>query len=161
MDQIFIICVDDQSEVLNALENDLSLFDEEFNVEVCDSADEALELIDEVDQNGDHVALIISDQVMPKVSGVEFLSKVTQDGRFETTQKMLLTGQATHQDTIEAINLGGIAQYLEKPWQKDNLIEMTKRLLTRYIMEKGIDHQQYQHLLDQEVILASMRKSTS
>ncbi len=160
MEQLFIICVDDQSEVLNALEGDLEVFDDKMNVEVCDSAHEAIELMDEIDQNGDFVAIIISDQVMPKTSGVEFLAKVTEDPRFDLTQKMLLTGQATHQDTIQAINLGGIGHYVEKPWKKDDIIAKVKTLLTRYVVQKGVDYNDYMDLMDQQVLFAELRKTT-
>ncbi|TRX60600.1 response regulator [Fulvivirga sp. M361] len=160
MDNLYIICVDDQQEVLNALEQDLSLFDEKMNVEVCDSAGEALELMDEIDQQGDFVALIISDQVMPEMTGTTFLAAVRKDSRFHDTRKMLLTGQATHQDTIQAINTGGIVQYVEKPWQKDILLANVKTLLSHFVMTKGLDYQEFIDLLDQEVIYQWLRNRT-
>ena len=160
MDKIFIICVDDQQEVLNALEQDLAFFDDKFNVEVCDTGEEALDLMDDIDSNGDFVGLVISDQVMPQMTGVALLKEVENDERFKHTRKMLLTGQATHQDTIEAINLGGIDQYLAKPWTKDNLHETVKKLLTHYLFKKGIDHTPYQDNLNQELVFKYLRNET-
>ena len=161
MEQLYIICVDDQQEVLNALEHDLAAFDELCQVEVCDSGQEVLDLMEEVDGNGDYIAVIISDQVMPKMSGVTLLAKITNDGRFPETQKMLLTGQATHQDTIEAINLGGIAQYIAKPWERDTIVGMVKTLLTKFIIEKGIEHEPYLAICDQQVLYDNLRRGTS
>ncbi|MEM9857648.1 MAG: response regulator [Bacteroidota bacterium] len=160
MDQLNIICVDDQPEVLNALEQDLSEFDEKLNVEVCDSGKEAVDLIDEIDSKGDFVAVVISDQVMPGMSGVELLKEVENDIRLAQTKKVLLTGQATHQDTIEAINLGGIDNYIAKPWDKQNLINVIKTLLTEFVMKKGINYSDFQELLDQKLLYEILRKGT-
>ncbi|MEM1408955.1 MAG: response regulator [Bacteroidota bacterium] len=160
MDQLHIICIDDQQEVLNALEQDLAIFDDKLNVEVCDSASEALELMDEIDERGDFVAIVVSDQVMPEMSGVELLSKIEEDSRFPNTRKVLLTGQATHQDTIEAINLGGIDRYIAKPWNKKEIIKTIKSLLTEYATRKGIPYQAFSDLLDQELLYEILRKQT-
>ena len=160
MDNIYIICIDDQQEVLNALEQDLAFFDEKFNVEVCDTAQEALELMEEIDSKGDYTAVVITDQVMPEMSGVELLREVENDQRFKETRKMLLTGQATHQDTIEAINLGGVDQYLAKPWTREKLHEIVRKLLTHYLFKKGIAYTDYQDNLDQELIYEYLRMET-
>ena len=160
MDNIYIICIDDQQEVLNALEQDLAFFDEKFNVEVCDTAQEALELMEDIDSKGDYTAVVITDQVMPEMSGVELLREVENDQRFKETRKMLLTGQATHQDTIEAINLGGVDQYLAKPWTREKLHEIVRKLLTHYLFKKGISYTDYQDNLDQELIYEYLRTET-
>ncbi len=160
MNNIFIICVDDQPEVLNALEQDLAIFDEKVNVEVCDTAAEALKLLDEIDEKGNYAALIITDQVMPKMTGVELLSTVLEDGRFEGIQKILLTGLATHQDTIEAINSGGIDSYIEKPWQKNHIISVVKKSLTIYIINKGLAYEPFLDLLDQETLYKALKNNT-
>ena len=160
MDQLYIICIDDQQEVLNALEQDLAIFDDKLNVEVCDSASEALELVGEIDKRGDFVAIVISDQVMPGMSGVALLSKIEEDSRFPYTRKVLLTGQATHQDTIEAINLGGIDRYIAKPWDKKEIIKTIKSLLTEYTTRKGISYEAFSGNLDQELLSEILRKQT-
>ncbi len=160
MNSLFIICVDDQPEVLNALEQDLKLFDEKFNVEVCDSAAEAIELMDEIDQHGDYAAVVITDQVMPELTGVDLLSKITGDERFHDTQKILLTGLATHEDTIQAINTGGIDHYIEKPWSKEEITNIIKKCLTQFILTKGIEYQSYMEYLDQDTLYKSLKTNT-
>ncbi|MEM6523849.1 MAG: response regulator [Bacteroidota bacterium] len=160
MDQLYIICVDDQQEVLNALEQDLSPFDEKLNVEVCDSGHEVLELIDDIDERGDLVAVVISDQVMPEMSGVELLKKVENDSRLTHTRKVLLTGQATHQDTIEAINLGGIDRYIAKPWDKTEIRNTIKTLLADYVTRKGVDYSEFMDLIDQKLLYEILRKQS-
>ncbi len=160
MDSIYIICVDDQREVLNSLTEDLSPFEDLIMIEGCESAKEAWDVIEETDRAGDHVALIITDQVMPEQSGVELLKKVIRDGRFPHTRKILLTGLATHQDTIEAINETSLDRYIEKPWKKSDLHDAIRTQLTGYLLDKGINYEPYMKIVDQEVLFNYLRKTT-
>ncbi len=153
MDKLNILYVDDQREVLSTLAKDLQVFEKYMAVEECESAGEALNLINEIDREGDFVAVIICDHIMPGMSGVDFLSRVTSDGRFSSTRKMMLTGQATHQDTIMAINQARIEKYIEKPWKKEELVEAVKILLTHYLMDTGIEYQNYLPVLHQPTLL--------
>ena len=158
MSHINIICVDDQREVLTTVSRDLSSLNQKISIEECESADETLELIEELDSEGKHIALIISDHVMPGKSGVELLKEVNEDSRFVATKKILLTGLATHQDTITAINQAGIDRYLEKPWNSDELLQNVKELLTAFIMECGLNYEKYMDVIDQPTLLSFLRK---
>ncbi|NLS12620.1 response regulator [Vibrio sp. SM6] len=157
MDKLYVICVDDQREVLSAVFQDLAPLETWLNIEECESASEALELMDELDAEGQMIALIISDHVMPGKTGVELLTEISKDARFVHTRKVLLTGQATHADTINAINSAGIDRYFEKPWQADQLVECAKTLVTHYLFDAGLDYSQYHEHLDQDVVLARLR----
>ncbi|UGA55903.1 response regulator [Vibrio sp. VB16] len=157
MEKLNLICVDDQREVLSAVLQDLEPLSTWLNIEDCESAAEALELMDDFDAEGEFVALIISDHVMPGKTGVELLTEISQDGRFSTTKKILLTGQATHQDTITAINLARIESYFEKPWNAEVLRERARTLVTEFIFDQGLDYTDYQGNLDQNVVLARLR----
>ena len=148
MEKLFIICIEDQREVLNTVMDQLSYFEEFVSLEECESAVEAEELIEEIDEHGDYVAVLVSDHVMPDQSGVDFLTEVNDDDRFKSTKKILLTGQATHVDTIQAINLASIDRYIEKPWTKEDLIEKVSILLTEFIIEKGIEYQRFTSILN-------------
>lgn len=150
MEKLVVICVDDQPEVLNAVARDLAPLASHCEIEECQSAAECLELMDEMDAEGRHLALLISDHVMPKKTGVELLTEIKQDSRFEKTHKFLLTGLATHQDTIQAINEAGIEQYFEKAWDPDKLLESCKKALTHYVFEAGLDYQEFQPVLNAE-----------
>lgn len=152
MEKINVICVDDQREVLSAVLKDLACLSSVFHIEDCESADEALALMDALDADGEHIALVISDHVMPEKTGVELLTEISLDSRFRYTKKVLLTGQATHSDTINAINNGRIERYFEKPWQPDTLLNAAKSLITQYVFDAGLDYQDYQHALDTQVI---------
>ena len=158
MDKIHILCVEDQREVLNAILRDLEALEPVFALEGCESAFEAAELLDEIDGRGDFVGLIVCDHVMPDKNGVDFLVEVYQDGRFPHTKKILLTGLATHQDTIHAINQAHIDQYIEKPWAEENLLRQVRRLLTLFVLDQGLSYEKFLPHLDTPTLLERIRK---
>jgi two-component system chemotaxis response regulator CheY len=160
MSKIYIICIDDQPEVLNALENDLRDFESLLNIEVCESGEEALELIDEIDSSGDYVALVISDHVMPNKTGVETLKELQNLAGLEHTQRVLLTGLATHSDTIEAINSAGLNYYIQKPWTKEELSTVVMKSLTTFLLKSGLEYQDYMPMLHQETLYEALRKNS-
>lgn len=157
MEKINIICVDDQQEVLDSVMRDLRVLSPLVRLEEASGTADCLRLIDQIDADGDHVAVVISDQVMPGESGTELLAKIASDSRFGKTRKVLLTGQATHADTINAINEGRVDNYVEKPWEPEKLLAMVKRLLTLYILESGIDYMPYMSILDNATLFAKIR----
>ena len=157
MEKINIICVDDQQEVLDSVMRDLRPLGDLIRLEEASSAAECLDLVEQLDEDGEHIAVIISDQVMPGEQGTDLLRKITTDGRFNKTRKVLLTGQATHADTINAINEGGIDNYVEKPWQPEHLLNVVKRLLTLYILDSGIDYRPYMSILDNTTLFSKLR----
>jgi two-component system chemotaxis response regulator CheY len=157
MEKLNLICVDDQREVLSAVLQDLEPLTQWLNIEDCESADEALELMDELDADGEHIVMVISDHVMPGKTGVELLTDISEDSRFPHTKKILLTGQATHGDTITAINQARIESYFEKPWNAEELLNRVLTLVTEYIFDQGLDCSEIQHRLDQSVVLKRLR----
>jgi len=153
-----ILCVDDQPEVLHSLRNDLELFSEAFGLFECESAAEGWELLEEIDAEGGGVGVIVCDHVMPEKSGVDFLGEVEEDARFVHTKKVLLTGLATHQDAIQAINRANLDCYIEKPWNPEELISSVRRLMTESIVQAGVEYESLMHVLDQQVIYRELRK---
>ncbi|MDE1514236.1 MULTISPECIES: response regulator [Vibrio] len=156
MDKLNIICVDDQREVLSAVLQDLEPLSRWLNIEDCESAAEALALIDDLDAQGEKIAVVISDHVMPGKSGVELLSEISADPRFAHTKKVLLTGQATHSDTINAINTAGIHHYFEKPWHAQTLAASVRSLVTHYVFDQRLDYTEWQPELDSAVVLSRL-----
>lgn len=155
-----IICVDDQRDVLATLQKELHFFRDYVTLFYCESAQEANEILEELDAKSEPLALIICDHVMPGTSGVEFLSAIKDDDRFPRTKKLLLTGLATHEDTIEAINKAKIDCYIGKPWETNDLINKTRVLLTEFILEEGIDYNDLIPVLDRDTLYAKLRKTT-
>lgn len=96
--------------------------------------------MDELDAEEHYIGVVISDHIMPGKNGVELLTDVNNDSRFIKTKKVLLTGQATHQDTIATIYQARIESYFEKPWDADTLVNCVRTLLTEYIFDMGFDY---------------------
>lgn len=160
MDKLYVLCVDDQREVLNALTQDLEPFETSLMIEECESVNEAWEVMESIDTNGDHVAILITDQVMPANTGVDLLKRAKSDPRFQDIRTVLLTGLATHQDTIDAINTAHLDNYVEKPWSKEGIHQIIKVLTTKYLLSKGIDYNEYTEVLDQQTLFETLRKTT-
>ncbi len=158
MEKLNVLCVDDQREVLSAVAQDLEPLGDWLSIEECESAQEAMALMDELDQAGEWVAVVVSDHVMPNQTGIELLTDIAHDLRFKHTKKVLLTGQATHSDTITAINLAGIDRYFEKPWDAMQLRKAVCCLASEYIFDQGLDYTIYQPYLDQDVLLKHLRE---
>ena len=95
---------------------------DDYRVFQAPSGPKGLELLDR-----EEIALVIADQVMPEMSGVEFLEKVAE--RQPRTIRMLLTGYADMSALVRAINDGRIYRYIQKPWEPDELRLNVKRAL--------------------------------
>ncbi len=153
METINVICVDDQKDVLDAVLRDLRPLENFFRIESAESAADCRELMNEIDERGENVGLVISDHVMPGEPGVNLLGWISETSRFWKTKKVLLTGLANQADTIQAINEAHIDRYFEKPWKGEELLEVAKKLLTAYILERGIAYEEFMPVLDQTELL--------
>ncbi|HQU71560.1 MAG TPA: response regulator [Calditrichia bacterium] len=158
MEKPIIVCVDDQREVLASLRRDLDSFEPYCLIETCESADEVREVLADAQNMAHPVALLICDHIMPEETGIDLLISLSRDGEWPHTKKMLLTGLATHQDTITAINQAGIDRYVEKPWDSEILNRVVRSLLTGFLMESGADYQPFLPILDQEVLYQALHK---
>lgn len=124
-----IAIVDDEDMVLTSLRSFL-LLETDYEVETWKSPRQALEELS--DKNLD---LIISDYLMPDMNGIEFLLEVKKIHPFAT--RILLTGYADKENAIKAINEVGLYQYVEKPWDNDDLkLAIQNGLERRFLMEK-------------------------
>ena len=74
------------------------------------------------------IGLIISDWIMPNMTGIEFLRAVRSDDRFKDTPFIMLTTEGKKQDVIEAVN-AGVSNYIVKPFNPDTLNEKIKKVL--------------------------------
>lgn len=148
MNQIYILCVDDEADVLEAVERDLATLEEVFPLEIASSAEEARGVLERIGKEGAEVGLVFCDHVMPKETGGEFLSWMETQNKWRESRKALLTGQAGLEATVSAINNAGLDFYVSKPWTQEGLIEAAKRLLTDYVISRNIDPLPYMSLLD-------------
>jgi diguanylate cyclase (GGDEF)-like protein len=125
-----IICVDDEEGILTALRQQLVRFEEEWEIDLARSAQEALDLIKELELDSEAVAMVIADQIMPGMKGVELLEEVHR--RHPRSIKILLTGQAGIDAVVQAINRAGLDHYIAKPWDEQDLRLTVDSLLVNY-----------------------------
>jgi len=112
--QSTLLLVDDEQNILNALRR---LFRREgYHVLTAGSGAEALELL-----ALNPVQVIISDQRMPEMSGVEFLSRVKE--LYPRTVRIVLSGYSELSTVTDAINRGAIWKYISKPWDDEDLLQ--------------------------------------
>jgi thioredoxin reductase (NADPH) len=110
-----IMTVDDDPEVLNAVERDLRRhFRADYRILKVDSGQRALETTRELKVRNDPIALFLVDERMPQLSGTEFLSEARKF--FPEARKVLLTAYADTSAAIAGINAVGLDYYLMKPW---------------------------------------------
>jgi CheY-like chemotaxis protein len=122
MEKGVLMCVDDEVIVLTALKDQLRrAYGSDYVVEVAESAEEALELLDELSEQGHTVLVIVSDWLMPGMKGDEFLIQAHQ--RFPTVVKIMLSGQAEQSAVDRVRKEAGLHEFLSKPWNAAELVE--------------------------------------
>jgi DNA-binding NtrC family response regulator len=123
------VIVDDEEMVLTSLRSLLTL-ETEYAVETYDSPTQAIEKIRE-----NTVDLVISDYLMPGMNGIQFLLEIKKIQPYAT--RVLLTGYADKENAIKAINEVGLYQYIEKPWENEDLkLVIQNGLERRFLMER-------------------------
>src|SRR2546425_6667992 len=122
-----ILIVDDEGANLRALER---LFRQDHSVLTAQSGDEALALLQQHE-----VALLISDQRMPGMTGIELLQKTVPLRPHMV--RILLTGYTDVSTLIGAINCGHVYRYVTKPWNNDDLCVTVSRALEHFEANKG------------------------
>ena len=117
-----ILCVDDQKEILDSLEEQIGRrLGDDFVVELAEGGEEALELIEDlIDEGEQKLAVIVSDHLMPGMKGDEFL--ISAHAIVPDTLKVLLSGQASLEAVRNVINEAKLYRYVEKPWEEDDLM---------------------------------------
>ena len=131
MTQPVILTVDDEPQVLNAVERDLRQnYRRDYRIIKAGSGTEALEMVQQLKQRNTPIALFLVDQRMPVMSGTEFLDQARK--LYPETRKVLLTAYADTEAAISSINTIGLDFYLIKPWDpsEQNLYPVLDDLLS-------------------------------
>ncbi|MCH7735639.1 MAG: response regulator, partial [Chloroflexi bacterium] len=126
-----IMTIDDDPQVLNAIERDIrSHYGREYRILKATSGAEALDTAKQLARRNDSVALFLSDQRMPEMTGSEFLGEVMSV--YPQAKKVLLTAYADTNVAITSINDIGLDYYLMKPWDppENNLYPVLDDLLS-------------------------------
>ena len=117
-----ILVIDDEEFILSSLNR---LLRKEYNVLLAKNAADGLKLM-----QAHEVQVVITDQRMPGMDGVEFLSIVK--GEYPDAIRMLLTGYADLQSVIAAVNTGNIYRYMMKPWEPEELLLSIRDAVEKY-----------------------------
>jgi signal transduction histidine kinase len=140
MKTIAIICVDDEGVVLESLKEQLKRnLNKSYVIEVAETGEEALEIIEELQEDEVDVALVISDQIMPGMKGDELLTQIHR--RNPGIIKILLTGQANAEAVGNAVNQANLYRYISKPWEETDLSLTVHEALRRHAQELQLEAQ--------------------
>ncbi len=140
MSKPVILCVDDESFILTSLRDQLTHhLGNEYTIEITESGEEALELLEELLKDGIEIPLIISDQIMPGIKGDELLIKI--HGRYPNALKIFLTGQADAAAVGNAVNNANLYRYIAKPWDEADLKLTVTKALYSYTRDKQMSEQ--------------------
>jgi CheY-like chemotaxis protein len=123
MSKAAIICVDDEVVILDSLKEQLKRnFGNRFIYEVAESAEEAWEVIEELQTESIDIMVIVSDWLMPGIKGDEFLIQIHQ--RFPQLVTVMLTGQADETAIDRAKKEANLHACLYKPWTEEELSQI-------------------------------------
>ena len=131
-----LLTVDDDADVLRAVERDLRRkYAENYRILRADSGPAALDLLRKLEQRNDPVALLLADHRMPQMNGIEFLAEAMKI--YPNACRVLLTAYADTDAAIQAINEIKLHHYLLKPWDppEENLYPVIDELLDDWLAE--------------------------
>jgi CheY-like chemotaxis protein len=126
-----ILCVDDEVTILNTLKTQLkNEFADTYTYEMAENAIDALEIIEELEEDNISIILIVSDWLMPGMKGDEFLIQVHQ--KFPNIIKIMLTGHADEAAVKRAVEQANLFCCLYKPLNTEDLIKTIQSSLNTY-----------------------------
>ncbi|XPM59630.2 MAG: EAL domain-containing protein [Leptolyngbya sp. IPPAS B-1204] len=132
-----IVCVDDERLVLLSLRDQLTrLIGDDYEIELAESGEEALELFSELTAAAIEIPLILCDQIMPGMAGDEPLIRL--HAQYPKTLKILLTGQTHLEAVVNVINSASLYRYVCKPWDETDLRLTVREALRRYTQDKQL-----------------------
>jgi response regulator RpfG family c-di-GMP phosphodiesterase len=129
-----LLIVDDEPNVCDSVAD---LLRREFRVLKANSAEEGCRIMLE-----EAVHIVMSDQRMPQITGVELLTKVKV--RYPHAIRMLFTGFADLESIIAAINQGHVYQFMKKPWQPEELIAAVRQAAAEFDRLDAMAHEREQ-----------------
>ncbi len=120
-----ILCVDDEPIILDSIKEQLqNRLGNDYYYETAENAEEGLEVVEELYEDGVNVLVIVSDWLMPGIKGDEFLIKIHK--KFPKMVKVLLTGQADSAAIENAKENANLHACIFKPWSEEELISIIR-----------------------------------
>ena len=145
-----ILLVDDEVHVVNALRR--ALMDEDYDIIAAYGGEEALELLSK-----HAVKVIVCDERMPGMSGAELLSIASR--KHPQIVRILLTGYATLENAMKAVNEGEIWRFFTKPWSDLDLTLAIRSAIEKYDLETKL-RQMMALVRTQHLALKDLKQST-
>jgi two-component system, sensor histidine kinase and response regulator len=137
MNKTAIVCVDDEPSILYCLEVEVeTAVGHDYPIETAENGEECLEVCEQLLQNGDEIALVISDCIMPGMKGDELLKRI--HALSPKTFTIMLTGQANIEAISNAIKYANLYRYIDKPWQSNDFRLTIKEALHSYLQDKKL-----------------------
>lgn len=136
------MCIDDEEIVLDSLQMELSNSLDDYIVETAESGEDALELLEELNNEGCELQAVISDYIMPNMKG-DILLRHIHD-RYPSAVKIMLTGQASTEGISNAVNNAGLYRFITKPWDNTDLVLTIKEGIKSYRQNKLLAEQNIQ-----------------
>lgn len=121
-----VLLIDDEANVLAALKR--ALMEEPYELATAMSGDEALRVM-----AAQRFKVVVSDERMPGISGAEFLARVR--AQYPDTVRIMLTGHASVESTMKAVNSGEIYRFFTKPWNDHELILALRSAIEKFDLE--------------------------
>lgn len=127
MNKLAIIAVDDEKIILDSLKRQFEInFKDKFLFEFAESAEEALELINELIDDGTKIIIVLSDYQMPGMKGDEFALILRR--KLPTAKVILLTGQISNDLAMDFINNNIFVNIVSKPWNENELVTLVRNI---------------------------------
>lgn len=158
MSKIYILCIEDEPEVLEAVVRDLAPLEDHFPIESASNVNEARQVVSDVILKRGKLGLAVCDHILPGEDGVSFLVSLKKDERTAGTRKILLTAQAGLTDTIEAVNKADLNHYIAKPWAPEELQAVARHELTEFVLAHETELYPYLTVLEAERIAEKIRE---
>jgi cyclic di-GMP phosphodiesterase len=131
-----ILLVDDEEMVLNSIKSFFAI-ETDYKLMTYTSPVKAL---DDLARDHQQVDLVVSDYLMPEMDGITFLARVKE--KLPLVPRILLTGYADKENAIKAINNVGLYQYIEKPWDNEDL---------KLVIRNGLEKTTLLHQLEEKI----------
>lgn len=158
---IYILVVEDESEVMDSIVRDIEEFEEKFPIETASTAEEARQVIEDLQKSENEIGLLLCDHLLPGEDGVDLLVDLNSQERYAGSKKVLITGQAGLEDTVKAVNEANLDHYIAKPWKPEELKQVVREVLTSYVIEQEKEVLPFMTLLDSERLAGNIRDSGS
>jgi class 3 adenylate cyclase len=135
VDKPVILCVDDEASVLQAVRSQLlDYYKGQVDIETASSGSEAIEIVQDLVEDGIELWVVICDEIMPERRGHEVLAEIHKLSPL--TKTILLTGQAEIEAVTESVNNADLFRFISKPWERLDLLMTVDRAVESLKVDK-------------------------